>query len=94
MGENARLDDAFVAVVVIVAVLALLGAVVALATSGGAYDDIGHGRLWAEEPRGDTAAEEVAEVRQMLAARSARRIARGEPPLDVEAEVSKRLREV
>ena len=35
-----------------------------------------------------------AEVRQLVEARNARRAARGEPPLDVEAEVSRRLREL
>ena len=34
----------------------------------------------------------AAEVRQLVEARNARRVARGQPPLDVEAEVSKRLR--
>jgi hypothetical protein len=32
-------------------------------------------------------------VRQVVEARNARRVARGEPPLDVDAEVSERLRE-
>jgi hypothetical protein len=30
-------------------------------------------------------------VRQLVEARNARRVARGQPPLDVDAEVSKRL---
>ena len=34
----------------------------------------------------------AAEVRQLVEARNARRAARGEPPLDVESEVAKRLR--
>jgi len=34
----------------------------------------------------------AAEVRQLVEDRNARRAARGEPPLDVESEVAKRLR--
>jgi hypothetical protein len=34
----------------------------------------------------------AAEVRQLVEARNARRVARGEPPLDVDEEVAKRLR--
>jgi hypothetical protein len=33
-----------------------------------------------------------AEVRQLVEARNARRIARGQPPLDVEQEVTQRMR--
>jgi hypothetical protein len=33
-----------------------------------------------------------AEVRQLVESRNARRVARGQPPLDVDAEVAKRLR--
>lgn len=34
------------------------------------------------------------EVRDLVRARNARRVARGQPPLDVEAEVERRLREL
>jgi hypothetical protein len=80
------MDDAFIAVVVLVSVLALVGAVVALATSGGSYDEIGRGGLSLDE-RPATSAERDAEIRQYLAARNARRAARGEEPVDVEAEL-------
>ena len=92
------MDDAFLIVVIGVSVLALIGAVIALATSGGAYDRIGRGGLSIGEdrprPRGApaprvSAAERDAEIRQLLAARNARRAARGEAPLDVEAELAR-----
>jgi hypothetical protein len=81
------MDDAFIAVVVLVSVLALVGAVVALAFSGGSYDEIGRGGLSLDEPPPATTAERDAEIRQYLAARNARRAARGEEPVDVEAEL-------
>ncbi len=87
------MDDAFIAVVVLVSVLALVGAVVALATSGGSYDQIGRGGLSLDEApqRRETYADVVAEVRELVEAGNTRRVARGEEPLDVDAEVSKRL---
>ncbi len=86
------MDDAFLIVVIGVSLLALAGAILALAATGSAYDRIGRGGLSIDEdsPSPD---DDVEELRQLLAARSARRVARGEPPLDVEAEVSKRLRD-
>jgi hypothetical protein len=89
------MDDAFIAVVVLVSVLALVGAVFALATSGGSYDEIGRGGISLDDApqRRETYADVVDEVRQLVEARNAHRIARGEAPLDVEAEVSRRLRE-
>jgi hypothetical protein len=87
------MDDAFIVVVVLVSVLALVVAVVALATSGGSYDQIGRGGLSLDEPpvRRETYADVVAEVRAFVEASNARRVARGEAPLDVDAEVSRRL---
>src|SRR5829696_2147075 len=64
--------------------------------SGGSYDRIGRGGMSIGEDRPDppgaragpvSAAERDAEIRQYLAARNARRAARGEPPVDVEAEL-------
>jgi hypothetical protein len=80
------MDDAFIAVVVLVSVLGLVGAIVALATSGGSYDEIGSGGL-SPGPPPATDADRDAEIRQLLAARNARRAARGEAPVDVEAEL-------
>ena len=74
-----------------VSLLALVGAIVALATSGGAYDRIGRGGLSIGDDRQAApaagAGERDAEIRQYLAARNARLAARGEPPVDVEAEL-------
>src|SRR5688572_982390 len=90
------MDDAFLVVVIGVSVLALIGAVIALATSSGSYDQIGRGGLSigddeqsaARAPaRPVPAAERDDEIRQLLQARNARRAHRGEPPIDVEAEL-------
>jgi hypothetical protein len=86
------MDDAFIAVVVLVSVLALVGAIVTLATSGGSYDRIGRDGLSLDEPpppprAAAAAADRDDEIRQLLAARNARRVARGEAPVDVEAEL-------
>jgi hypothetical protein len=89
------MDDAFLVVVISVSLLAFVVAAIALATSGGSYDEIGRGAFSVEEPRPpETDAEAAAEVREVIEARNARRVARGEPPLDVEAEVSKLLRDL
>ena len=85
-------DDAFLLVVICVSLLALVGAVIALATSGGSYDHIVRGVI--EEVRPEAPGEDIAELRELLEARNARRVARGEPPLDVDAELSRRLREM
>ena|SRR5215207_8224657 len=88
--------DPFLLVVIGVSVLAFVGAVIALATSGGSYDRIGRGGLSigddlpapARAPaRQVSVAERDTEIRQLLEARNARRAARGEPPVDVEAEL-------
>jgi len=90
------MDDAFLIVVIGVSLLAFVVAVIALATSGGSYDSIGRGGLSIGDerpeapgarPRPVPAAERDAEIRQYLEARNARRAARGEPPVDVEAEL-------
>jgi hypothetical protein len=89
------MDDAFLAVVIGVSLLAFVVAAIALATSGGSYDEIGRGGISVEEPqRQETYADVVAEVREFIELSNAHRIARGEPPLDVDAEVSRRLREL
>jgi hypothetical protein len=93
---RAMLDDAFLTVVIGVSLLALIGAVVALAMSGGSYDRIGRGGMSIGEDgpanagaraRPVSPAERDAEIRQYLDARNARRAARGEAPVDVEAEL-------
>jgi hypothetical protein len=88
------MDDAFLIVVIGVSLLGFVAAVIALATSGGSYDRIGRGGLSIGEDgppstraRPVSAAERDAEIRQLLEARNARRAARGEAPVDVEAEL-------
>jgi hypothetical protein len=88
------MDDAFLVVVIGVSVIAFVIAAVVLATSGGSYDEIGRGGISIEEPpRRETYDDVVAEVRELVELSNAHRIARGEPPLDVDAEVSRRMRE-
>ena len=89
------MDDAFLVVVIGVSLVAFAIAAYALATSGGSYDQIGRGGLSAEEPAArETYADVVAEVREMVELSNTHRVARGEPPLDVDAEVSRRLGDV
>jgi hypothetical protein len=80
------MEDAFLVVVIGVSLLALVGAVIALATSGGAYDHIGRGGIDRDEERA-APDDRDAEIRQHLETRNARRAARGEPTVDVEAEL-------
>jgi hypothetical protein len=83
--------SAFAIVLFSVVGLAFVAAVWALATSGGTFEQIGRGGI--EEARPATGAEEVAEIRQMLEAHNAHLVARGEPPIDVDAETERLLRE-
>jgi len=81
-----------------VIVIAAVGAVFAAAAyvgSGRLYENIGKGAFSLDQPdrpKGPQpgsaayAAEAEAETRQMLEAKSARRVARGESPLDIDAE--------
>jgi hypothetical protein len=79
------MESAFAIVLFVVVGVAAVAAVWALVTSGGSYDQIGGGRLSLD--RQATPAEREAEIRQMLEARNRRRAARGEAPLDVDAEL-------
>src|SRR5918996_2563772 len=81
------MEEAFAIVLFVVVGVAAVAAVWALATSGGSYEQIGRGGLSVDERRPATEAEREAEIRQMLEARNARRAARGETELDVEAEL-------
>ena len=90
MDENAVMRDAFSIVLFVVVGVAVVAAIWALVTSGGSYDDIGGGRM-ALDRHEATPAEREAEIRQMLEARNVHRTARGEAPLDVDAEVERRL---
>jgi hypothetical protein len=79
------MESAFAIVLFVVVGVAAVAAVWALVTSGGSYDQIGAGRMSLD--RQATPAERETEIRQMLEARNSRRAARGEPPLDVDAEL-------
>ena len=90
------MEDVFGIVVIGVSLVALVVAVIALASSGRTFEQIGRGGLSIGEDRATAApgapasvdtAERDAEIRQMLGARNIRREARGEPPLDIEAEL-------
>jgi hypothetical protein len=70
--------------------------------SGSMYDQIGQGGLsrdseasdWPSAPNPNSPAERAEqelEIRQMLSARSERLVSRGQPPLDIDAEVAKLL---
>jgi hypothetical protein len=99
---GAALQDAFGEVLVAVVVVGTIVALVTFLGLGRAYEQIGRGGLSLNEERGrgapmpaasgaaaaaGSAAERDAEIRQLLAARNARRERRGETPLDVEDEL-------
>ena len=91
------MQDAFGTVLWVVAAVGIVAAFVTLAGSGKTWTEFGKNRLLMDDdggrgaPRGSAAAllERDLEIRQMLEARNARRLRRGEPPLDVEAELSR-----
>lgn len=79
---------------VVVVVVVLLAGVVAVALAFGArgtYDQIGRSDITFDREAPRSTNDLRAEVRAFVEARNERRIARGEPPLDVEAEVERRL---
>ena len=83
--------DAFGTVLIVVSLLAVVIAVVSYWGSGRIYTGLGRGDLELERDRPATAAsaaEAQEEIVQMLEAKSRRREARGEAPLDIEAELS------
>jgi hypothetical protein len=90
-------EAAFPIVVIVIAVLGAIAACVAFVGAGRIYDGLGRGAFALDESdrpaspepgTGAARAEADAEIRQMLEAKSARREARGEAPLDVEAELA------
>ncbi len=87
----------FGTIIIVVAVVAVLLAAVSYWGSGRVYGSIGDSDLMMRRETTTVApdsAEAREEIRQMLEAKSARRAARGEAPLDVEAEVERQLREL
>lgn len=92
--------DHFGTIVIVIAIAAAVAAVLSYVGTSEIYRDLGRTGLALDEPelrpgpeRGSVAswAEAEAELRQLVEAKSARRAARGEPPLDVDAEVARRL---
>ena len=91
------MHSAFNVVVWVVCVVAVLIALAALIAGRKTWEDFGKGKFVmdsdpAQDARpesGATAAERDVEIRQMLEARNERRARRGEPPLDVEQEVTR-----
>jgi hypothetical protein len=87
-------EEAFGYVLFIVVVLAAIVAVISL--RGERYDHIGRGGLFEDDKSTRATETPVAvrdeEVRQMLEAANARRVARGEAPRDVEAELQRLTR--
>jgi hypothetical protein len=97
MRQTVGVADAFPIVIIGASIAAIVIAVIASLMSGGLYDRIGAGAfsLDHEEPSRGPApgspqarAEAAEEIRQLVEAKSARRVARGEEPLDVEAEIA------
>ena len=95
------MQEAFGIVLFAVVVVGVVVAVISFIGSGELYRQIGRGGLSLNEddetrpaaagpaPAAATGPERDAEIRQMLAARNARRVRRGEAPVDVEAELTK-----
>jgi hypothetical protein len=81
--------EAFGIVLIAVSVVAVLAAAVSYWGSGGIYRGLGSSDLeMRREERATTHAEAQEEIRQMLEAKSRRREARGEAPLNVDAELA------
>ena len=89
----------FGTVIIILGTLLVIAALLSLRWQRSAYQRIGRGAFSLDEsdrtlpagpPPGSPAAraEAEAEIRQMIEAKSARRVARGQAPLDIEAEVA------
>jgi hypothetical protein len=93
--------DAFPFVIIGISLIAIVVAVAASIASGGLYERIGRGGLSMdghEQRRGGggpqpgsaaAKAEADEEIRQLVEAKSARRVARGQPALDVDAEIAR-----
>jgi hypothetical protein len=81
----------FGTIIIVVSIVAVIVAAASYWGSGRVYRGIGSSDLVMERERGAGAAPDSAEareeIRQMLEAKSARRAARGEAPLDVDAEL-------
>ena len=87
------MQDALAIVIVAVVVVGGLVGVATVLFSRGAYDHLGRSTITFdhEAERADEGSTIEAEVRTFVVANNARLIARGKPPVDVEAEVERRL---
>jgi hypothetical protein len=93
------MTHAFAIVVIAVAVVGVAGAIAALLLGRRGWEGYGADALLKDSDAGDRRRDPIAaggppgeredEVRQLLQARNARRRRRGEPPLDVEAELAR-----
>jgi hypothetical protein len=91
-------EGAFQTVLIVVVIVATVIAAITFAGAGRVYERIGKGAFAMDEPDrpiggpapGSAAfqAEADEEIRQLVEAKSARREARGEAPLDIEAEIA------
>jgi hypothetical protein len=87
--------DAFGTVLIAVSLLAVVVAAISYWGSGRIYTGLGRGDLELEHDRpvaAASAAEAQEEIRQMLQAKSERRAARGEAPIDIDAEMASLMR--
>jgi hypothetical protein len=94
------MQSIFGIVLFVVVGLAALVAVIGLVSGSNVYDQIGRGGLSLRDEAGGgaapsqatavhaPAAEHEAEIRQMLVARSERRVRKGQAPLDIDAELA------
>ena len=89
------MQDAFWVVLLVVVVGASIVAVITFALTDKTYAQIGRGALSLDQPaRNESVSSAVRddEIRQMLEARNERRMRRGQPPVDVEAELASLVR--
>jgi hypothetical protein len=102
MSNNPGVQSAFPIVVFGAVALSIVMSLVFLFTRGSLYDHIGEGGLVPDresggglvgpEPDSPAArAEREQEIRQMVSARSQRMVGRGQPALDIDAEVARLL---
>jgi|SRR3984893_13903691 hypothetical protein len=102
MSNNLDVQSAFPIVVFGAVALSVVMSVVFLFSRGSMFDHIGQGGLTPERDPGGGAhapasdspagrAEREQEIRQMLRARSERMVGRGQPALDIDAEVARLL---
>jgi hypothetical protein len=97
MGQTLGVEAAFLWVMLAVLAIGVIVALIILFASESGYERIGRGAFSLDAPDRPTTgpapgspaadAEARAEIRQLVEAKSARREARGEDPLDVEAEI-------